>query len=1666
MLSDHPLPDVLSAPDYLNLSPEDQQHVVVEWHRQKIAELRGKYGDEFKPDMLLNESAKLLSTDAGRYEAPSLSELGETAAKPITALTTGAKRLVSSGLKAGQGLGDRLMLPQELREARPQAPVDVATGQIDANVQELTRGLQSDKRVIDMIKAGEWEQAGAQAVFDGAQNMPQVMATTAMALIPSVGPGLAVGTMGAQVGGESLYETRTDPGMTQGEKDAEAVIDSTAEAAFEAVAGVIPAIRANQAGKESFKRGMRSALGKAAKVLREEVAGETATTLVQEGSGYLTGAPVGDIPEAVARTAISTPFATLPGAGAAGVGHYAAAERQARQQPPDTRTTEGVLDEAQTRRLSAQQETAAKRQSTKQTAVDRELERIPAERRNEAMAAKEQDAETAQREAMALEAERANRIQQMDVPEQPLPRTEMRPVTDRPLPQEPPLPQMRMPAKYTPKPILPTPPAPSPESPVTQKQFTTALRQIADAMEGKAPVPAAPDTTLPENAPPPPDVRAAEPSTSPSAKMAVGARVSGPLGNGTIRSVFDGATGKSAKVAYDIDGQGVVRNTPIKKLQDATPTPPAPAASPRVVAPPAEGAGATEKQTTPPPPKRTLPASVLPGGQTGTRAKPKRNPYADQTDDIVRQRANEGVPDAISENERRIQERKAKTPEPVITGTEGEKTVSTPLPPKVEKTITNKQAKPLLMAELKAAHDAAKPAAEASDEARGISLNISRQTNAQAREQTRQDMLNEAKRVYGTITVDVPGDGRFTIGNSKEHIADFMKRVQNKLPTSTQASQPKQPGLPKATPEELNVLRKEGELAEAQMRAEGKEVPPAPVTAAVDRAVKKLEEVKTARRKTNRGKLHDITSALPQAVLDGAIDIAITSLKAGRPLAQAIDAAVQYVKSKRGELFSRDDERELLRALQDVAREAGYVEQEPRADLTPSGAEGATTKPRKLINRTEEAENIEPRDYEQEKTGDLLRSTMDQLAADPELAGRMEDEFFSAAPDSVDDAVKGVALMQHYRDRGDREGVARVADRLDVYARKMGRFIQTLSFWSKVHSGVKWDKAAREFLELHGVKLSEKEEAALQAEMESISQIDDPAERQQALQDMVDWVAEKAGLSKWDWFDAYRYTNMLMSPITTARNVWSGVFNAGVLRPLMLAGKLDGSTMPYLRGMAKALPQAWESAAKAFKGMSDQPSMFIDRPNETAFEMARRRIKPKGAIKGKAYSALTFVERFLEAQDTFLTEAIKLGELTRLAETGEISKMIAADPSISPERAIEMLDRRTEKLAKTLMFRENVGSAVKDKDEAWAVQLVDRVAMGMDAARALKNKKGVANKIAGRAAGMVVPFLRTPASIVNSGVRSTPLGYVGGKRSADTAGLANVGSTVMAGSVLMAMSGMLTADVPKDEQERERFYASGRIPWAVYLPGLGRWVPMAYLGPLMVPMGVAAISVDRFGNNPQLAGSGAGKRALSAMLAAADLTTSQMPLKGVGEALSILTEKDTRQLEKFLAYTSGQLVPGQAGMRFIGNITDPVYRKAKNGWEQIARDIPWMRTNLRPYEVPPLKAGGKPTEASRTASAQFAPYRMGVEDKRYDKPLKDRQDTIRMRRVNDAKIEDLAADGNVSELRKFINRQDNDESGRLRARLKDKAPEVYKKVGGSKRLHGPRGSVLPRNVLP
>lgn len=599
---------------------------------------------------------------------------------------------------------------------------------------------------------------------------------------------------------------------------------------------------------------------------------------------------------------------------------------------------------------------------------------------------------------------------------------------------------------------------------------------------------------------------------------------------------------------------------------------------------------------------------------------------------------------------------------------------------------------------------------------------------------------------------------------------------------------------------------------------------------------------------------------------------------------------------------------------------------------------------------------------------------------------------------------------------------------IDERARDAGRYIQSLSLWSKLSPEGMLRFAQREIRQANEAKgriskivgtpdieLDTDLAQTILTKMKQAQAMPDGPAKIKLVTEVMQDIANKVPPSFSEMFDAYRYQNILSGPRTQLRNLYGNAFQTFVTKPATMATEafidtigagITGkertkyfSDVPlYLRETTNAIPDAVRAFAETWRG--ERLSGNLD------MRMLRQKNLPK---------SLTVISRLMEGTDQFLQTMIGAGEYA-------VQRRAGVPDEIAKEEA--------QKVAQYFLLRKPTDA----KNLTGQGKMLSKLDAASDAVIDLGNKF--------KSVRWFVPFVRTPINAAKQWVEYSPLGAVnmlsgGVAKKQEAAAKALLGSTVFALGAQKAWDGETTWSAPTDPEQKKLFYASGKKPYSVRVGD--KWVPMIYAGPFALALAIPAAMKYHSEENPNAMDMSAMEKTYRTLLGSVEFFSQQTFMQGLGTYVSLLSGDPDSSLPASMAYTSSQALPLVGMVRYVNNnFIDPTFRKSTGFLETLKKDLPVLSKDV------PAIVGPEGTEQKRQLYNAFTPYDIGPHVEEYNRILKLRQEASAIRKQ--LKASDSEIDAQASQIIETFKDRTAEENIALLEDLEKENPEMVKSI--------------------
>jgi hypothetical protein len=239
-------------------------------------------------------------------------------------------------------------------------------------------------------------------------------------------------------------------------------------------------------------------------------------------------------------------------------------------------------------------------------------------------------------------------------------------------------------------------------------------------------------------------------------------------------------------------------------------------------------------------------------------------------------------------------------------------------------------------------------------------------------------------------------------------------------------------------------------------------------------------------------------------------------------------------------------------------------------------------------------------------------------------------------------------------------------------------------------------------------------------------------------------------------------------------------------------------------------------------------------------------------------------------------------------------------------------------------------------------------------------------------ASFVVPFIKTPANILRSGIQASPAGFAtaaareGGRVGAQAQGLAAMGTVLLAPLAWLAATGRLSGAGPSDPAERAALMESGWRPNTIRIGD--KWVEYALFQPVSVQASVIANAFEgwqRDGADEQDLGAVVGE----VLARVGNTVLEQSFLSGLNDVFEALKSPE-RSGANVVGRLAHSLTPFAGAQRTVTQALDPTVRQPKTAREVFLSNVPGQS-----QQVPPrLTRFGEPVQRPSGGATAVDPF--------------------------------------------------------------------------------------------
>jgi hypothetical protein len=228
----------------------------------------------------------------------------------------------------------------------------------------------------------------------------------------------------------------------------------------------------------------------------------------------------------------------------------------------------------------------------------------------------------------------------------------------------------------------------------------------------------------------------------------------------------------------------------------------------------------------------------------------------------------------------------------------------------------------------------------------------------------------------------------------------------------------------------------------------------------------------------------------------------------------------------------------------------------------------------------------------------------------------------------------------------------------------------------------------------------------------------------------------------------------------------------------------------------------------------------------------------------------------------------------------------------------------------------------------------------------------------------VVPFIKTPANLIQTALERTPLVagkilYKAGKGTYTQAELAKDLGNLTTGSLIatwvadQTTKGRVTGNAPTNPGERDAFYRQGKKPNAIRVGD--KWVSLDRVEPFGSSFAIIANLIQDYQKSDSDIPS---EKVMSAIGGLTKTMTNKTYLSGMTNFIKAVSDPELFGTSWMKKISSGA-IPG--GLKFFAEMKDPYYREANTALDMLKSRIPGVSETLPPK----LNVFGEPVKKER-----------------------------------------------------------------------------------------------------
>ena len=411
----------------------------------------------------------------------------------------------------------------------------------------------------------------------------------------------------------------------------------------------------------------------------------------------------------------------------------------------------------------------------------------------------------------------------------------------------------------------------------------------------------------------------------------------------------------------------------------------------------------------------------------------------------------------------------------------------------------------------------------------------------------------------------------------------------------------------------------------------------------------------------------------------------------------------------------------------------------------------------------------------------------------------------------------------------------------------------------------------------------------------------------------------------WVWLNS-----ILSSPTTHIVNTTSNTFMAA-LQPVIRAGE---ATFELAKGRQreKFFGEVPAQLVGSIAGLTEgvRKGFYVLRHGVRPEDVTKLDIASKTAqpIKGKIGTIISMPTRGLVGEDEFFKAVVGTGEMYAQAYRKAAKEGLRGTKKL--DRMAELINNPTDD-----MFEAAKELALEATFQKQLGKIGDSVMKARDIVPGLR---------------WVVPFIKTPTNIFKEALKMTPAGYINiakksfqGKEQDITRDLAKatIGTSLGIWAGLKTMEGKMTGSAPTDRAERDAFYRSGKLPYAIKIGD--DWIQYSRIEPIATIIGGMVDGIQMY----QKEQNGGEIISKTFGILGKNLITDKTFMRGISDVVEAISEPE-KYGNNFIMRAAPGFIPYSGLLNYTAKLMDPVIRRPETVRQAIMNRAPVLSKELIP----------------------------------------------------------------------------------------------------------------------